>query len=219
VSIDGELVELSAKSCLVFRETPFDGTVGGASDQSFSNIEAIHIDKDHLTRFDLARSMDEVYSVYNVKEVAFQLNDIARIFTGQWKIDYGLIGKYLFKPLIAELFYVRPEDSDGKTLIQEGEMQTAGQNAADTLKAWFENNEEYLSGSISMMVPSDANLDPKIGDKISVYGIEGFFYVEGIAHVWQYQGTLKSDLTVTRGYNKGKRIELKDRIFRRNQLQ
>lgn len=219
VCIDGKLIELSAKSCLVFRETPFDGTVGGTSEQVFRDIKDIYIDKDHLLRFDLARSMDEVYTVYNVKEAAYQLNDIARIFTGQWKIDYGRIGKYLFKPLITELFYVRTEDEDGKSLIPEGEMLTVGQNAADTLKAWFENNDEYLSGSLSMMVPSDGALDPKIGDKISVYGIEGFFYVEGIAHTWTYQGPLKSDLTVTRGYNKTKRIELKDRIFRRNRIQ
>ena len=216
VNVDGKSVTLPSKSCFVFRETPFDGTVNGISTQTFTNIKAIHIDKDHFIRFDLARSMDEVYSVYDVKQAAYQLDDVTRILLGEWEIDEKRIGKYLFKPLITELFYIRMEKTKKtEAEIQEGKLSTASKNAAKTLKAWFENNDEYLSGVVTMMVPSDNSLDPKIGDKITVYGIDGFFYVEAIAHTWAYQGALKSDLTITRGYNRNKRIELKDKIFKR----
>lgn len=220
VYIDGDNVELPAKSCFVFRETPFDGTVGGVSEQAFSSIDPIHIDKDHLLRFDLSRSMDEVYSVYSVKEAAFKLDDITRILLGQWQVDKARIGKYLFKPLISELFYTRVEKLDEAAIEdQTAAFVTAGTEAAKTLKAWFENDDEYLSGTLTHMVPTDPALDPKIGDKVSVYGIEGSFYAEGIAHTWTYLGPLQSNLTVTRGWNRNERIEMRDRIFRRNRMQ
>jgi len=217
---DNKPVTLSNKSCLVFRETPFDGTVGGISDQAFSSMEPIHIDADHFLRFDLAKSMDEVYSVYHVKHAAFLLNDITRLMTGQWQVDQERIGKYLFKPLITEMFYTKlQKKSETGTEVQFGKVEDIGNDAALTLRAWFKDNDQYLSGAIGMMVPSDANADPKIGDKVTVHGIEGYFYVEGIAHTWSYLGPLKSDLTVTRGYNRTKKIELKDKIFRRSIMQ
>lgn len=219
VFIDGSDVEFRDRSTLVFRETPFDGTVGGASTTAFQDLPEKVVDKDHLTRFDLARSMDEVYTIYSVKEATFQLSDIARVLLGQFEVDSERAGRYLFKPLITELFYTRFEAAqDTKVEAPASEVETTGKQYAQTLKAWFEHNDEYLSGAITMMVPDDNDLDPKIGDKIRVYGIEGFFYVEGIAHQWQYQGPLVSNLTVTRGWNRSQKIELKDRIFRRNQL-
>ena len=217
VNINGEVIELQAKSSFVLREVPFDGTVGGVSNKAFSSIDPINIDRDHLLQFDLARSMDEIYTVYDIKHAAFKLDDTARILLGMWIVDKEKIGKYLFRPLMSELFYTRVENPDETSVeAQNKEIEDAGQNAANTLKAWFENNEDYLSGAITHMVPEDGNLDPRIGDKITAYGFDGYFYVEGIAHTWAYQGPLKSNLTVTRGYNKTKRIALKDRIFRRN---
>jgi hypothetical protein len=220
VNINSEVIELQTKSSFVLRETPFDGTVGGVSDKAFSGIDPINIDKDHFLQFDLARSMDEIYTVYDVKHAAFKLDDIARILLGMWSVDREKIGKYLFRPLMSELFYTRVEKTDETSVeAQNKDIEDAGQNATDTLKAWFENNEDYLSGAITHMVPKDGALDPRIGDKLTVYGIDGYFYVEGIAHTWVYQGSLKSNLTVTRGYNRTKRIVLKDRIFRRNRIQ
>lgn len=219
VFIDGKSITLPDKSCFVFRETPFDGTIGGVSNKSFSNMESIYIDKNHFLRFDLARSMDEVYTAYVVKNAAYRFEDLARMLLGKWGIDKIRVGKYLFRPLITELFYTRMESIESvKVEVPIHTLEDVNQNATDTLKAWFENNDDYLSGALGMMVPSDPDADPKIGDKVSVYGIKGFFYVESVAHTWQYQGPLKSDLTVTRGYNENKRIELKDRIFKRNPI-
>jgi len=221
VSIDSSEVSLPEKSCLVLRPTPFNGkkTTTGTLNL-FDNLPSIHIDKDHMLRFDLARGMDEVYTAYSVKSASFQPGEIARLLLGDMKVDEDRVGKYLFKPLITELFFTRMENEDGDSLeAQTADAQTVTQNAAETLLNWFSLNEDYLSGAITHMVPSDPDADPKIGDKITVYGIEGFFYVEGIAHTWQYQGPLKSSATVTRGYNRTKKIEVKDKIFRRNQIQ
>lgn len=218
VSIEGNEVSLPEKACMVFRPTPFNGTVGrGASDQAFDSLPEVHVDQNHLLSFDLSRSMDEVFTMYSVKEPAFQLSDIARLLLGQAVVDKDRVGKYLLKPFITELFFTRMETAEGEDQeFTRGQMETAALQSATTLKNWFENNDQFLSGAISHMVPNDPTLDPKIGQKVSVYGIEGFFYVEGIAHTWQYQGPLRSDLTVTRGFNRGRKIELKDRIFRRS---
>lgn len=220
VSIDSKDVTLPEKACLVFRETPFNGTkTNGVIGNAFDSLPVKRIDKDHLIQFDLAKSMDEVYTFYSVKQPAFELSDLARLLLGQAEVDKPLVGKYLFRPLITELFYTRVEDIVGEERdITQGAAETISKEAAITLLNWFTDNENYLSGAITHMVPSNADDDPAIGDKISVYGIDGFFYVEGIAHTWQYRGALKSNLTVTRGFNRTKPIELKDRIFRRNAI-
>ena len=221
VTIDGKSVQLPEMSCMVFRPVPFNGTVsGGVAGRAFDSLPETRIGLNHLLSFDLSRSIDEVFTMYSVKEAAFQLSDIPRILLGRAKVDTDRLGKYLLKPLITELFYTRMEAKDGESQeVTQGKIDDMAKESADTLYNWFSNNDLFLSGAISMMVPTDPGDDPKIGQKVSVHGIDGFFYVEGIAHLWNYQGPLRSDLTVTRGFNRGQRIELKDRIFRRSVIQ
>lgn len=221
VSIDGSDVTLPSKACLVFRPVPFNGTVvgGGSPGNAFDSLPEIVIDKDHLTRFDLSRGMDEVFTFFAVKEPAFSPSDLERLLLGQAVVDTDRLGKYLFKPFITELFYTRVESADGSSVeTTKADSEAAAKDGATTLYNWFNLNEDFLSGVITMMVPSDNDKDPKIGQKVSVSGIEGFFYVEGIAHTWRYGGALMSNLTVTRGYNRTKKILLKDRLFTRNRI-
>jgi hypothetical protein len=218
VRVGSKDVDLPAKSCLVFRPTPFNKRLSnGVETNDFDSIPAIHVDKNHFIRFDLSRGLDEVYTAYSVKSASFRLDDIPRLLLGEMKVDYDRVGKYLFKPLITELFFTRIENTDGDSVeLPNSRIQTVTAEAAETLLNWFSANEEYLSGAISHMVPTDPDADPKIGDKISVYAIEGFFYVEGIAHTWNYGGALQSTASVTRGYNRTQKIELKDRVFKRS---
>lgn len=217
VEIEGRTTQLPERACLVFRPTPFNGTVdGGSPGSAFDSLPEVSIDINHFLSFDLSRNMDEVYTMYSVKNPAFQLSDIARLLLGQAVVDEDRIGKYLLKPLITELFFTRMETEDGdKQEITQGKMESVALDSATTLKNWFKNNDEFLSGAVSHMVPEDPERDPKIGQKLKVPGMEGFFYVEGIAHLWNYQGPLRSDLTVTRGYNRGQPMEMTDRLFRR----
>lgn len=221
VSVDGKDVTLPEKSCLVFRPTPFNGTMASGSEgKAFDSLPIVKIDQDHLVSFNLARSMDEVYTFYSVKESAFNFSDIARIMTNQPKFDVDRLGKYLLRPMFAELFFTRVETKEGdKVDGTKGEFETAAKEAAITLYNWFKNNDVYLSGAISMMVPTDSSKDPKIGERIQVYGIEGDFYVEGIAHTWAYMGPLRSDLSVTRGINGEEPILLKDKMFKRSVIE
>jgi len=218
VSINGKDQTLPEKVCLVFRPTPFNGSKRqGSTDLAFDSLPILKVDRDHLVSFDLSRNMDEVYTMYSVKEAAFQMSEIARLLLGQFVVDTDKIGQYLLKPLITELFFTRMESvTRDKVEMTKGKMEIAAKEAAETLYNWFRNNDQFLSGVISMMVPTDPDMDPKIGQRIQVYGLEGQFYVEGIAHTWAYQGALKTDLTVTRGFNGNKPMILSDSIFNRS---
>lgn len=221
VFIDNANVELPEKACFVFRPTPFNGTIVNGNKQNlFDSLPVKRVDRNHLVQFDLSKSMDEVYTFYSVKTPAYDLSQLEKLIYALVESDDTLVGKYLFRPLTTDLFYTRLESLDSnERSITEATLDTFGKERANTLKNWFANNENFLSGVITHMVPTNNDNDPKIGDKIEVEGITGFFYVEGVAHTWKYQGDLRSNLTVTRGFNRNEKIELKDRIFRRNRLQ
>lgn len=225
VDIDGQRVVLPSKSCLVFRPTPFNGTVTGTTGDdggsAFDSLPEVEIPRGYSLGFNLSRSMDEVYTFYSVKQAAFQFTDLIRQLSGIANIDNDRVGKYLFRPLITELFYTRSESLvDGKLQLTNQQAEDVSKNASLTLLNWFKNNDEFLSGTITHMVPDEriGITDPRIGDKVTAYGIDGFFYVEGVSHTWVYGGALKSDLTVTRGFNRKQSIKLTDKIFRRNRL-
>jgi len=224
VSVGGKTVELINKVSIVFRPTPFNGRlIDGNEGTEFDSLPVVNVDKNHLISFNLSKSMDEAYSFYSVKKAAFRMDDVRRLLLGQAKIDSERIGKYLLKPLMTELFFTRIENVNGDDIDPDAtasKLETEGLEEATTLYNWYHLNDKYLSGVITEMVPKKAENDPKIGQKLSVYGIEGYFYVEGIAHTWSYQGPLKTDLTVTRGYdyNHNKPIKLKDKIFSRNAI-
>lgn len=194
------------KTYMVFRPTPFD---------NFSSIPAVTVPKQYLTRFDLSKSMDEVFSVYAIQPSAFQLNEIVRVMLGEVAVDKEAVNKYLYRLLTNQLFYARLESENSTAAdSQTATISSRSQEAADKLKSWFENNDEYYSGAITMMVP--ARKDVRIGDKVTMEGLTGSFYVEGVAHTWAYQGTLSATLSVTRGwdYLSQKPLRFKDRIFK-----
>lgn len=220
VFIDNANVELPEKACFVFRPTPFNGTlINGTEYNYFDSLPSKQIDRNHLVQFDLSKSMDEVYTFYSVKTPSLDMSGLERLLYALVEVDEERVGKYLFRPLTTDLFYTRVEDLNAnERAVTQATLDTVGKERATTLKNWFSNNENFLSGVITHMVPSNNDDDPKVGDKIEVEGINGFFYVEGIAHTWRYQGELKSNLTVTRGFNRNQKIELKDRLFRRNRI-
>ena len=222
VSIAGDTVTLPEQASVVFRPTPFNGTVsGGSIGNAFDSLETLTIPKDYLLMFNLNRSMDEVYTFYSVKEPAFQLSDTGRLLLGRARVDTDRVGKYLLRPLITELFYIRVEDlaADEREATESQAIRIADEGA-ETLLNWFSLNDEFLSGVVTIMVPDESrgDRDPRIGEKVALEGLSGFFYVEGIAHKWEYQKPLMCDLTLTRGYNRTGRIELTDRLFTRNRI-
>ena len=199
---------------LVARPTPFDGTVGsnGGIENRFQQLgNSIIIPLDHLLRFDLNKSMEEVYSGYVVSSAVMDLNKEAVIAFGAQQVDNNNLAKYLWRPMFKRLFYLA--DPAKYEELADTTVDPYQDSVAKTLKNWFQNNDRFLSGVIQIHVPEDNASDPKIGQKVSIEGVEGDFYCESIVHNWRYKGSLVSNVGVTRGFNKGRDIQLRNVIF------
>ena len=230
VNIDGSNTSLpsdkgAGKTTLVFRSTPFDGTVNSANPNggyAFTNLPSKQVSLDYLFRFDLAKAMNQSSSVFNPIASGSDLSIQTRQLLGQVAVSQSNLSKYLLRIFTVQLYYTRVLD-DNATQVDSNapKVKQSVQDVAQTLKNWFQNNDRYLSGVLSMMVPKDSGADPRIGEKVDVESIDGNFYVEGIVHKWQYQAALMSYLTVTRGWNYRQNgpMQMVDRIFKRSVTQ
>ena len=219
VSINGSDVTFTDnKTYLIIRPTPFNGTVkSGSEGKAFDSLPLKTVPLTHLTKYDLNKSMEEVYSFYIAHPSVFDLQERYLVVSGQASKDDDKISKYLYKPLQMQLFYTRLGDAaQNASLTPEGlqDLKNESKNAADSLKNWFSKSDVMLSGAILMMVPKKPENDVWIGDKIEIEGIKGNFYVESVAHSWKYQGTLTANLNITRGLDGENQIDLANKIFK-----
>jgi len=226
VSVDGVNTKLpSDKSCLVFRSTPFNGTVDDANPSggaAFNLLPTVELDLDHLYRFDLGRNVQQAYSVFLPISATYDYASPLRTLMGQPTVDQVNLNKYLYRPLIVQLFYTRTQAVAATSADPKyNDIDPTIANVSETLKNWFQHNDQYLAGVLAMMVPADSAKDPRIGDKVHAESIDGHFYVESLLHRWQYQGALESYVTVTRGWNykTDSQMMLVDRIFKRSVTQ
>lgn len=210
------------KTYLIGRPTPFDGAVTVSNgvesppQNRFQSITSVVIPQQYLTRYDLNKSMDEVFSLYLTAPVIYDMSRLELLADGREIKDDLAYKKYLYRLCNKPLYYVTLLDHEAST-----EAATA-RGVADralavskTLYNWYRYNDEYLSGTISYMVPERSNNDPRIGDKMEIEGVVGSFYVEGLSHTWTYGGSLEAVATVTRGWNVTQPIKLSNRIFNR----
>jgi len=123
--------------------------------------------------------------------------DEVSVFDEEKKAIYG------FRQLEANFpFYNKlgNGDFDAKEFLKNNSVR---------LYAWYKNNDEFLSGQITMhTVPDRFNEYIKIGERIQYMqgasnSIE--FYVEGVKRKAEYMGVMSSSFTVTRGYEYNKR--------------
>lgn len=220
----------SNKTFLVFRQTPFDGTIrNGVTSNPFSLMPEKNVQLDYLTRYDLSKSLDEVYTVYDVIPPAYQLSDAVRALSGTMRADSDLLGKYLLRTFVHQPFYFATSDLDaGGADKAESSLQRSAELAQQFIN-WFKHNDQYLSGAIVMMVPDEKTKktsssplqeDVYIGERVSIEGIQGSFYAEGIAHRWSANNTLTNSLSITRGYDylNNRPIKTANAVFRRGLL-
>jgi hypothetical protein len=217
-TIDLPFSEGNEKTYLVLRSTPFNGTVkNGVTKTQWDSLPARKIPLGYLTKYSLNKTMDESYSFYLVQPSMLSLSDLELIANGSTVLDENAFNKYLYKPLVQQQYYARNFNEDGDVVDPDkNSIIQVSLDAATTLRNWNELNDQFLSGTIDMMVPGNADHDPRIGEKIEFEGLDdSYFYCEGVSHNWAYGGPLASTLSVTRGYGLAKPIELKDKIFRR----
>ena len=207
VRVAGKNIDLPDKKvAIVFRDTPFDGTVNpsnGVIENKFSDLPAVDLANKYLTRYDLSRSGKEAVSVFGVVPAAFDFEQTTLELLGTIIVSDLNLSKYQYKTLIQQLFYIRTESPDSPDVdISSAKYNDVLLNMSNTLKNWFEHNSKMVSGTLQMVVPPK-NPDPVIGTRLSPeLTPDGFFYVEAIVHQFTYPTALTSTLTVTRGYGK-----------------
>ena len=214
---------------LVFRSTPFNGTIteGVLGEEAlFSRVPSVLLPNSHLTRFDLNKSLDEVFSVYDVVPSDFQFTEGVRYLAGQVVVDVAAVEKYLLKMLLFQPNYTRTANvktAGGSELA--GQVNDYAVDLANTFKNWYSLNDQFLSGAISYVVPDEIRIvppstlplsDPRIGERIALQDLDGSFYVEGISHSWRQGGALTATASVTRGYDydAGLNMKLSNKLFR-----
>ncbi len=209
------------KTYMVLRSTPFNGTtIDGVSMDVWDSLPAQKVPLGYLVKFNLSKTMEESFSFYLVQPTIPNVSDLTLVATGAAVVDFDALDKYLFRPLTKQQYYARNFDLENPNSdANAGSIFDTAQDSAITLKNWYEKNDQYLSGVLTFMVPSNAEHDPRIGNKIEIEGMEGsFFYAEGVAHSWSYNGTMKSDVSVTRGYGVNAPVQLTDKIFKRGKF-
>jgi hypothetical protein len=215
---NGPVLLPNDKVCMVLRKTPFDGTIeNDATFDRFTGLPTKNIPLDILKKIDVSKSMEEAYSYYMATPAEFELSEFTLWAMGAGTVDEAALQKYLFRPMRTQLFYV-----DGTSLHvqrdgRSGNIIKRAQNATDTFKTWYENNDKYKSGVLAIMVPSRPEDDVYIGEKIAIEGVnDAWFYVEGISHSWSYGGALISSVTYTRGWGVDGEVQFRNKLFRSN---
>ncbi len=210
---------------LVLRPTPFNGKViaGVQQPDVFTSVPNIVLPNKYLTRFDVNKSIDEVFSVYDVVPCDFQFSDEVRYLAGQVVVDTEAVSKYLLKLLLFQPMYTRTADfNETKGAELANIVNDYAVDLAMTFSNWYKKNDQYLSGVISYMAPDELTparspqKDPRIGERLSLAQLTGSFYIEGLAHTWKAQGPLVANATVTRGYayEEDQAIVLSQKLFR-----
>jgi hypothetical protein len=183
---------------LVFRQAPFD------SDDwrrlTLNTIPLITI-SDH----DLGQSIEQVYTCYvSVLEGGPYPAQMAMLLDQEEDFDFVVIDRdkwklYGYKPMIVTHRYY-----DRDLLDQYADDASLMGELTRKLKQWYEYNDEFISGTVSIMTVNPNEWggklqNPQIGEKIGLMG--GEFYVEAATHSWNYKGPMVTKLTISRGYN------------------
>lgn len=190
---------------IVVRPTPY-------SPSRWTALPIVEIDPLHVTAFDCGYSSQDVKTFFFAYLSGGALGyEQARAFYQQSAIkrDSAKWALYGYRPLEANFRYVNQVklvDNDKNinlTRSESGEPNARSETISDEtlmgrysslLQRWFGRADEMLSGTIDVMTMRN---NPKIGERISYNGVE--FYVESLTSSWQYNGTMKTTLKVTRG--------------------
>ena len=219
VVLNGSVANLDeSKVHLILRNTPFNGSVpdGGSGIENRFDVLPEKI-VENIVQYKLNRSMEEVYTLYITSAPIWNLSQFELIAHGFSVPDREKFAKYLYLPLSVKLNNIRIPDIEETKLADMPRVDQRIQNAAETLKRWFENNDVFYNGVITTHVPQEGDDDVRIGEKIALIGEEGHFYCESITHVWTYGGSLLTHLGVTRGfdYARNRPIEFQGPMFER----
>lgn len=187
------------------RQVPFDA-------DKWVNNDKHEIDAKFVKSFDFSQSDNEVYTVFYAYVNGYPIDEqkSLKLSTMENKKDEVLVNSekyktYGYRPLIAHFIGYGVKDGE-----KDDSTQSNLQETCESLKNWYENLPDMLSGSISMVMDYQNGASIMPGDVVKF--LNGEFYVEGITHSWNYGSGGEINLSVSRGgsYTAGKFSKLKE---------
>lgn len=194
------------KYLLVLRPTPY-------TPEGWLALRKTLIDPLYMTALDVGVSDDEVKSWYfaYLSGGAMSYEQVRAAYQKEAIIkDKEKWALYGYRPLEAQFKYVdqgviaknggnisiSPSSAAGEVFKKGGAISDKQLMAeySKRMKAWYENIDKMLSGSVEMMT---AEGGPRIGERVEVQGWQ--FYVEAVTGSWSYGGAMQTTLQVTRG--------------------
>jgi len=185
---------------LVCRETPFDY-------DSWTGLPITTLNPTFLISQNLNNTDEEIYthffsmatnSVYSQNEMyADSKLDEVSVFDQEKLSIYGYKQLQITYPFINKA-RVNETDFSFREILKESSVR---------LYAWYHNNVDFQSGSITMMtVPNSEGNYINIGERVKYLEGSGNieFYVESIKRKMSYPEAMTSEYSVTRGFEYGK---------------
>jgi len=177
-----------AKVLVVFRNTPFDKPLW---DKLFAN----KLDPVDIIEEDLSFSDNEHYNLFWAGTVINPFGmDLKRVAPPL--LNENEAKRYGLSPLEVQIEGLSIEQSnDGHKTLLEG----LSKSFSAKLKAWFEKNHEYLSGTLTVRGKGSY----KIGQRLIREDIRREFYIEGVSQNFNMYESWTTTLEVTRGMRIG----------------
>jgi len=149
-----------------------------------------------LKEANIGRDDSDVYTVYYATAPSFgYTNNMVMVVDNlhkNIKIDDDRWKKYGYQPLSVELSFLKRDD------IQPNNVEDALVKIGELLASWYENNDQYLAGVLSVISYEDNNATyPTVGNRLNSLG--GEFYIDEIKRRWTYGNSPTSDINVIRG--------------------
>jgi hypothetical protein len=188
------------KYIITARQNPF-GRSGRNDWSDWNDLPYCKINPITLKEYNIGYDDSEVSTVFYgiapsfgyTNNMALTVDDIRNslvVDDGRWK-------KYGYRPLFTELSFLRRDGTEKnsvvKALVEIGKL----------LKGWYENNDRFLSGVISVISHEDEKAErprigyPAIGCRLEFLG--GEFYIDEIKRKWSYGASPTSEIKVIRG--------------------
>lgn len=172
------------------RQAPFDA-------EDWAALPSVLIHPLVLTDYDVGFSNSEVKTFFYGEMPGSELSREETLVIDNYKdtrvIDSEKWKKYGYRAMEIYFRYFKRGAEENKTA-------KVLEKAAKTMYSWYRKNDEFLSGTISLISIDDSSIMryPKVGEKAQFLG--GEFYIEEIERSWSYGDSPRSRLTVTRGY-------------------
>ncbi len=175
------------------RRAPFE-----AADWAGLKPDKVDIPAIVLTDYDIGYDDSEVFTAFFATASTMGITETMSMVLDGFKIDVpvdeGKWTKYGYRPLMTDIKFMKRDGEKGDGI------PGALKEISGRMKEWYSKNDEFLSGTISLVSIDDKDVMkyPVVGSKVGFLG--GEFYVEQIERKWSYGDSPRTSLKVTRGY-------------------